>query len=324
MFDMLSNAIEKATSLQLKTHHLDDSNKNNNFLSNVVHENTFFTIELHLQHGTDKFGAIDSNDSKILHALSRHTLKKNTIAISQQTQTFSVGYFYFLGFYVDFSNLIKKKIYNLIDFYYEDPTFEHMTIKCYRDSCNHVSIFKKYKPNGIKNVYCQNCHISDFCLKCGKIGHYGECNLINSASDEWINNFTKKCPQCKTNIQKIDGCNHITCYVCHIHFCWLCSTSFKINEINEHYNVNNSINPFSTRCIGLLRQNNTSIEEKNDDSSDLDDTISDLDDMPDLEPINDMPDLEPIDDMPDLEPIDLNDTFDIINIETLFNNDNTN
>lgn len=39
-------------------------------------------------------------------------------------------------------------------------------------------------------------------------------------------NNTKICPRCSTSIEKIEGCNHITCGGCNCHFCWVCSATF--------------------------------------------------------------------------------------------------
>ena len=39
-------------------------------------------------------------------------------------------------------------------------------------------------------------------------------------------NGTKVCPSCKTLFEKKDGCNHITCFSCHIHICWVCLETF--------------------------------------------------------------------------------------------------
>ncbi|XP_044884602.1 E3 ubiquitin-protein ligase RNF14-like isoform X1 [Mauremys mutica] len=41
-------------------------------------------------------------------------------------------------------------------------------------------------------------------------------------SREWVEKNTKACPHCGTRIQKLDGCNNITCTGCRQYFCWLC------------------------------------------------------------------------------------------------------
>lgn len=43
-----------------------------------------------------------------------------------------------------------------------------------------------------------------------------------SYSSEWLKDNCKTCPSCGTNIQKIDGCNKMTCTNCKQYFCWLC------------------------------------------------------------------------------------------------------
>lgn len=35
----------------------------------------------------------------------------------------------------------------------------------------------------------------------------------------------KKCPSCSSGVEKIDGCNHMTCQNCKTHFCWICKHS---------------------------------------------------------------------------------------------------
>ena len=40
----------------------------------------------------------------------------------------------------------------------------------------------------------------------------------------WLKANTKACPACSTPIEKIDGCNHMTCQrvTCRHEFCWIC------------------------------------------------------------------------------------------------------
>ena len=49
----------------------------------------------------------------------------------------------------------------------------------------------------------------------------------NSATDKWLEIFTKQCPQCKWYIQKNEGCDHMTCRHCKHEFCWECFADYK-------------------------------------------------------------------------------------------------
>ena len=40
----------------------------------------------------------------------------------------------------------------------------------------------------------------------------------------------KRCPNCKVLIEKIRGCNHMTCGQCHHEFCWICLSKYGTTE----------------------------------------------------------------------------------------------
>jgi len=42
------------------------------------------------------------------------------------------------------------------------------------------------------------------------------------ATEEWKRANTKQCPHCHANIERSEGCNHMTCRKCNYEFCWLC------------------------------------------------------------------------------------------------------
>ena len=70
---------------------------------------------------------------------------------------------------------------------------------------------------------CTTCHIQF---------HDGlSCAMYQSAKtgegnvDMWIKenpSARKKCPKCQIGIEKIEGCNHMTCLACQSHICWVC------------------------------------------------------------------------------------------------------
>ncbi|KUJ19580.1 uncharacterized protein LY89DRAFT_683399 [Mollisia scopiformis] len=48
------------------------------------------------------------------------------------------------------------------------------------------------------------------------------------ATEEMIKQTTKRCPRCKTNIEKVEGCDHMTCVKCRMGFCWLCFVDYEL------------------------------------------------------------------------------------------------
>ena len=91
---------------------------------------------------------------------------------------------------------------------------------------------------------CPVC-LSTVCSACGEEAHDGvTCtqNKLNKDSieqdrlfDLWIAaNNVRRCPGCSTTIEKINGCNRVTCTRCQTHFCWKCG--FHGGEIYPHLN----------------------------------------------------------------------------------------
>jgi len=96
------------------------------------------------------------------------------------------------------------------------------------------------EPDEIKDslrVVCPKCE-HQFCFDCNEPFHgTTKCNkkLRDEESEE--NNFKlylqnlkekiKPCPKCHMNIQKNEGCNHMTCVSCRHQFCWLCMGDYN-------------------------------------------------------------------------------------------------
>ncbi|XP_029527653.1 E3 ubiquitin-protein ligase RNF14-like [Oncorhynchus nerka] len=69
-----------------------------------------------------------------------------------------------------------------------------------------------------------------------------------SFSRDWLYENCKGCPRCGTNIQKVDGCNKMTCTSCKQYFCWLCLGQLTLVNPYSHFN-----NP-SSPCYNQLFQ----------------------------------------------------------------------
>ena len=55
-------------------------------------------------------------------------------------------------------------------------------------------------------------------------------------SEQWIVDHAKRCPRCKSSIQKTDGCNKMTCFKCTANFCWLCGVLISTSNPYDHFN----------------------------------------------------------------------------------------
>jgi hypothetical protein len=46
------------------------------------------------------------------------------------------------------------------------------------------------------------------------------------ATEQWLAQRTKNCPNCQSSIEKTSGCDHMTCSQCHFEFCWACLANY--------------------------------------------------------------------------------------------------
>ncbi|CAG8786008.1 12551_t:CDS:2, partial [Dentiscutata erythropus] len=76
-------------------------------------------------------------------------------------------------------------------------------------------------------VVCENCgekscYVHEVIWHTGKTCRAYEMDKkqLDFATDDYISRNAKRCPKCSIPIEKIDGCNHMTCK-CSYQFCWL-------------------------------------------------------------------------------------------------------
>lgn len=78
------------------------------------------------------------------------------------------------------------------------------------------------------------------CFRCNRPKHklFQKCNSqIDPQFDQWAKEKNVKfCKVCFAKLEKISGCNHITCSYCKYEFCWLCERPY--NGLS-HYNPEN-------------------------------------------------------------------------------------
>ncbi|KAK6435067.1 hypothetical protein LTR95_008753 [Oleoguttula sp. CCFEE 5521] len=94
---------------------------------------------------------------------------------------------------------------------------------------------------------CENpkCGMA-FCKVCYKSWHGpierchprnpDELSAEDKASYEYIMAHTSPCPYCRSPVQKTMGCNHMQCYQCTTHFCYLCGSWLDKDSPYQHFN----------------------------------------------------------------------------------------
>jgi ariadne-1 len=110
-------------------------------------------------------------------------------------------------------------------------------LQCNGEDCPQAFLLK-YKGTSKSilkqaDLWCRTC-LSSRCTKCEKNAHMPvPCSLFSkwcdkaegrddSVSAAWIKTNTNPCPKCKRQIEKNQGCMHMTCLKCRHEFCWLC------------------------------------------------------------------------------------------------------
>lgn len=96
---------------------------------------------------------------------------------------------------------------------------------------------------------CPDC-LLDVCKSCNVETHDGvsctEFKIANHSDEnadrlfsEWKRRHgVQKCPNCSVDIQKVSGCNHVTCKSCMAHMCWVCLRKFEAaGEVYTHMNL---------------------------------------------------------------------------------------
>ncbi|KAJ1917889.1 hypothetical protein H4219_002933 [Mycoemilia scoparia] len=80
----------------------------------------------------------------------------------------------------------------------------------------------------------------------------------NKQNQEWVKAFATSCPSCDLAIVKSDGCNHMKCYSCGTHFCYVCGEYLSQNDPYSHFNSQYS------PCYRLLFSGIESVDEENE------------------------------------------------------------
>lgn len=96
--------------------------------------------------------------------------------------------------------------------------------ECIRPNCEEY-ITKRFLTSKMK---CKCGQV--ICFKCGYEWH-GFRKCVDFSEEKFFNyqrkKNLKKCPMCRINIEKNEGCNHMTCLKCKYEFCWICNEEWN-------------------------------------------------------------------------------------------------
>ncbi|KAG2035546.1 hypothetical protein BDR03DRAFT_1012406 [Suillus americanus] len=158
---------------------------------------------------------------------------------------------------------------------------------CKTPDCN--QIYRSTDPNTTAVGQCPSC-FSNICTSCHDDVHDGMSCAENKQqagrvaeeereTEAWLaahGGRVKKCPTCQALIEKVDGCNHMTCTLCNSHICWRCMGVFSATTIYTHmssehgtiYDENPVDEPVNVReqqwLFGLAAQQRQQQEELRD------------------------------------------------------------
>ena len=189
---------------------------------------------------------IMSNNSRLIHLLFGGMIPSNVSKTLKHLKFYPI--------YAEFIELIKKRIYTIINDSYNIDSCEIQCIPCCRNEpkvceciniCTKPKFMKEHKTN--QGINCLECQMNLCVGGCGKPYHGNTpCDVSEDEQSELlIKSECVKCPNCMILTYKVDGCNHMKCERCNTHFCYLCAQqyskdSYGILMINEHYNNMNS------------------------------------------------------------------------------------
>ncbi|MCJ1399953.1 translation termination inhibitor protein itt1 [Xylographa trunciseda] len=105
---------------------------------------------------------------------------------------------------------------------------------------------EKLPPPSERLAICEDCSFA-FCKVC-KASWHGEFAVCfprkqyeltaeEKASEEYLKKHSTACPTCAARCQKTMGCNHMICFKCNSHFCYLCSAWLDENNPYKHFNT---------------------------------------------------------------------------------------
>lgn len=149
---------------------------------------------------------------------------------------------------------------------------------CPSPDCNGTFAITKKTLEDISYADCLACK-KRICLHCKEEFHH---DFTCAQRQQWLKlneeesrktaeykeKNVKQCPNCKIEIEKAYGCDHVTCTSCKFEFCFICGKQYKEGHLREHWVRNDpeAINGLLMQHLqlaqmGLLNNNPVSISQ---------------------------------------------------------------
>jgi E3 ubiquitin-protein ligase RNF14 len=106
-------------------------------------------------------------------------------------------------------------------------------------------MYQRGSPRSDRLVVCEDCNLA-FCRVCLRSWHgdlvrcitrnKDEISQEDQASLDYILQNCSPCPTCSAPTQKMHGCNHMTCFQCKNHFCYICGAWLPPDSPYRHFN----------------------------------------------------------------------------------------
>ncbi|CAF1011351.1 unnamed protein product [Rotaria sordida] len=115
----------------------------------------------------------------------------------------------------------------------------------------------KYSESKLKDIYkeYQNATQEERIALEQRYGKIFNRLMDDMASIETIKQTARQCPQCLIFVDKLDGCNKMTCIKCHSYFCWTCLDLLSKTDPYGHFNRPGS------KCFNKLFEGVPGMEE---------------------------------------------------------------
>jgi E3 ubiquitin-protein ligase RNF14 len=128
----------------------------------------------------------------------------------------------------------------------EDPLTDDLEVSDDEDGFDPLGPEDQLPPMAERVAICEDCNYA-FCSVCKKGWHgelircyprrAGEKTEEEKATEEYLRLYTSPCPTCNVPCQKQMGCNHMRCFQCDTHFCYLCSSWLSADNPYQHFNT---------------------------------------------------------------------------------------